>query len=293
MVKAIVTGVAGFIGSHIATELIRRNVVVIGIDNLSAGYIENIPEDVIFINADVYDIDKYSYLLKGVDVVFHNAASKKNICLKDPARDMEVNGIATYKLLNACVENSVNKFIHASTGSVYGEVEGLITEITGRNPVSIYGISKMAGENYVQYFNKYRGLDTTILRYFHVYGERQESNQDTGGVVAIFDRKFREKEDIIIPGDGSQQRVFTNVRDIVSANMNSWHKALSSGKIYNCASSEKTTINQLFDYMCVKHSTALKRIFTDPLPGDIYKFDVDNSLINEIGVTFKPISEII
>ncbi len=136
MTRALVTGVAGFIGSHIAEELIRRNVTVIGVDDLSAGYESNIPEGVIFFKGDIYHADKWGSILKGVDVVFNNAASKKNVCLKDPARDMEVNGIGQYKLLKACVDNSVNKFIHASTGSVYGEVHGRITEDTPRNPVS-------------------------------------------------------------------------------------------------------------------------------------------------------------
>jgi len=98
---------------------------------------------VIFIKDDICNIDRYASALDGVDVVFHEAASKKNICLRDPARDMEVNGIGTLNLIRQCVNRGVKKFVHASTGSVYGEVQGVINEDTPRNPVSFYGISKI------------------------------------------------------------------------------------------------------------------------------------------------------
>ena len=146
MAKVIVTGVAGFIGSHIAARLVKDGHEVIGIDDLSAGNRENIPYGVTFEYRDITEAHHYKALFEGVEAVFHNAASKKNICLADPARDMEVNGIGTLRLLTTAVEMGVEKFIHASTGSVYGEVEGVIHESTPKNPVSFYGVSKLAGE---------------------------------------------------------------------------------------------------------------------------------------------------
>lgn len=290
MEKALVTGVAGFIGSHIAERLLKMGYAVIGIDDLSAGHAENIPIGVKFIHADIGNIWSYSKILEGVDVVFHQAASKKNICLKNPTRDMEVNGIATLTLLQECVRFKVRKFIHASTGSVYGEVKGKITERTPRNPCSFYGISKVAGESYVQLFHQHHGLNTTILRYFHVYGPRQEKNSETGGVVAIFSDRIQNGEPIIIHGNGIQKRVFTNIEDIVDANIAVMLDERATGQIYNCASSEQSSILHLALALMTRYKSHVEINYIAPLVGDIDNFDVDATKIEELGVTFKPLS---
>lgn len=287
--KALVTGVAGFIGSHIAERLIVDGQKVVGIDDLSAGYINNVPKDVQFVKMDVCKITPE--ILEGVDTVFHNAASKKNICLKNPIRDMEVNGIGTLHLLQECVKAGVYKFVHASTGSVYGEVQSVITERTPCRPVSYYGISKLAGESYVKMFGG--SLNITILRYFHVYGERQESRQDTGGVVSIFCDKIQKGEGLIVHGNGGQERVFTYVKDIVEANIESARNPVSSGKVYNCASSVKTTINELANMLMRKYNKIVPINYIEPLVGDIYNFNVDNTKIGEIGVEFRPITDVL
>jgi UDP-glucose 4-epimerase len=290
--KALVTGVAGFIGSHIAERLVNDGHEVIGIDDLSAGYVENIPNIHRFYQYDICKTEFYAPLLKDVDVVFHNAASKKNICLRDPSRDMEVNGIGTLNLLRLCVHHGIPKFIHASTGSVYGEVRGIIGEITPRNPCSYYGISKTAGESYVEYFRRF--MDTTILRYFHVYGERQDKSQDKGGVVTIFSDKIKRGEEITIHGDGLQKRVFTHVSDIVDANIKAWENPASSGQVYNCASSEKMSVMQLANRLMEKYGNATKINFSKALEGDIYDFNVDTRKISrELNVNFKPITKVL
>ena len=175
--KAIVTGGAGFIGSHIVDRLINLGAKVIIIDDLSSGKKENIHSKAKLVEADIaYVWEWWAREFEKADVIFHNAASKKNICLQDPSRDLRVNGGGALNLLQLAKKYKVKKFIHASTGSVYGDVIGKITETTCANPVSYYGISKLAGENYVRYFSNTHGLNTTILRYFHVYGERQEDD---------------------------------------------------------------------------------------------------------------------
>ena len=292
--KALVTGVAGFIGSHIAERLINDGFKVVGIDDLSAGYESNIPKGVEFYQRDICDVVCYGDVLDGVDVVFHQAASKKNICLKYPDRDMQVNGVGTLRLLQECITHKVKKFVHASTGSVYGEVKGVINENVARNPQSFYGISKTAGETYVSLFNKQNGLNTTILRYFHVYGDRQESKQDIGGVVAIFTDKILKGEPIFIHGDGTQKRVFTYVKDIVEANIKSWENPISNGKIYNCASRYQMSVIDLAMNLMKKHNKKVSIIYADPLVGDIYNFKVDSYKIqSELGVTFRPITHIL
>ena len=240
---ALVTGAAGFIGSHIVDKLLQMGVKVIAVDNLSAGSMMNIPHKknnhFTFYDYDIskkimmYDIFKNHK----IDIIFNNAASKKNICLLNPARDLEVNTLGTLNLLELSVEFSVIKFIHASSGSVYGEAKVMPqTEEHPIDPVSYYGVSKLAGERYVKVFNHLHGLNTTILRYFHVYGPRQDSKMDTGGVISIFIHRALQNEPIFIHGDGSQERSFTYVKDVVDANIIVAESNESYGEFYNVAS---------------------------------------------------------
>ena len=278
--KAVVTGGAGFIGSHLCEELIKEGIEVISIDDYSAGYEKNIQhlneyDNFKAVNGDITEWWKLEKYFKDVDVIFHNAASKKNICLKDPERDMDVNGKAVIKLLDLALKYKVKKFVHASTGSVYGEPKELpLTENSPLEPCSYYGVSKLAGERYVNLYNKMHGLDTTILRYFHVYGERQESNE-FGGVVSIFMRNMANKEQPIIHGDGSQLRSFTYVKDVVKANIMASYNPAMSGQVYNCASGIKVSIKELYDVICGD----TKPRYEDWLVGDIKDMEVSNDKI--------------
>lgn len=291
--KALVSGGAGFIGSHIVEELVKMGVDTISIDNYFAGKKENLSHlkkynNFIEENCDVLDYEKLNDLLKGVEVVFHNAASKKTICLNNPKLDLEINAKGTFNLLELALKHKVKKFIHASTGSVYGEAIILPqNEQHPLNPTSYYGVSKLAGEKYVKVFNHLYGLDTTVLRYFHVYGPRQESS-NVGGVVSIFARRLLQREPLTIFGDGSQERSFTFVKDIVSANILASISPKSKGEIYNCASGIKVNINELAHYTAkalnINHP---KIIYADWLPGDIKIFNIDNSKIKkDLGISF-------
>ena len=291
--KAIVTGGAGFIGSHIADRLIKDGHEVIIFDDLSAGKLENIPKKARFCQVDVSNWDELAANnneFKGCDVIFHNAASKKNICLRDPVKDLQVNGGGTLMLLQLAQKYGVKKFVHASTGSVYGNVTAEINEGTRLMPVSYYGISKLAGESYVRHFRYAYGMNITILRYFHVYGERQETDADLGGVVAIFRDRIRNRLGITIHGDGEQQRVFTHVEDVVEANMIAWKQNRTYGQVYNCAASEKVTVGQLSDLLMDEYGE-VEVEYTDPLEGDIFWFDVSSEKIQQLGVKFRPFKE--
>lgn len=286
------TGVAGFIGSHIAERMVLEGHEVIGIDNMSAGHRENIPHGVKFFNRDICNSHEYPFILRGVDAVFHNAASKKNICLRNPVRDMEVNGTGTLSFIQNCIKAGIEKFVHASTGSVYGEIEGLITEDKPRRPISFYGISKTAGESYVMMHR--HEINVTALRYFHVWGERQESDPDLGGVVSIFDTNIKRLQPIMIHGDGTQKRVFTHVSDIVEANLMAWLNPSAAGHIYNCASSQQTSINELAEMLMKKNGRMVDVMYSAPLNGDIYSFLVSTEKIKQhLNVTFKPITDLI
>lgn len=291
--KALVTGGAGFIGSHIVDFLVKNGVDTISIDNYIAGKKSNLQHLSSFSNlqeieCDVRDTDILPNILNGVDVVFNQAASKKNICMSDPKKDLDINGLGTLNLLQLSMEKGVKKFVHASTGSVYGEAQYIPQdENHPLCPNSYYGVSKLAGEKYVKLFNSLHGMDTTVLRYFHVYGPRQDSGE-FGGVVAIFIQNALEGKDLTIFGDGLQERSFTYVKDVVSANICSAVNPDSKGKVFNCASGITVTVRELADKVIEKinNSTSIK--YNDWVPGDIKKFYVSNKIIKSVlGIDFE------
>ncbi len=292
--SALVTGGSGFVGSHMCDALVKAGVRTISIDDYIAGKSENLAhlreyDNFSEVSCDITNMDALSSLIEDIDVIFHQAASKKTVCLRDPRRDLQVNGGGTFNLLELARDRGVKKFVHASTGSVYGEaIYSPQDENHPVAPTSYYGVSKLAGESYVNAFNKLYDLDTTILRYFHVYGPRQEDGE-FGGVVAIFMRKILEGLPLLIFGDGTQERSFTNVSDVVSANLRSAYTPEASGKIYNCASGISVTVKELAEQVAaIAGVVDVKIEYGDWTPGDIRKFDIDNSKIcAELGMEFE------
>lgn len=292
--RALVTGGAGFIGSHIVEELLNEGLEVVSVDNYLGGKKENLARFHDFdtfeeVDCDITDYDKLKTLFeKGVDIVFNQAASKKTICLRDPRRDLAINGEGTFNMLELSRDFDVKKFVHASTGSVYGEAQYFPQdEKHPFNPTSYYGVSKLAGERYNQVFHKLYGLNTTILRYFHVYGPRQEYS-DVGGVVTIFGRRVFDGKPPVIFGDGTQQRSFTYVKDVVAINKMVALNEASAGETFNCASGIKVTIQELAEAVLEHFGRKdLKIEYGDWTPGDIKVFDVDNSKVKGLGFEFS------
>lgn len=291
--KVVVTGGAGFIGSHICEELVNLGAHVISIDDYSAGKKQNhafmdSKSNFKAVKKDICDVDGWDEILDGTSVIFNNAASKKNVCLINPARDLEVNSGGTLNLLQQSMKFKVGKFVHASTGSVYGEPTIFPSDETHPlRPVSYYGVSKLGGERYVDVFRHLYGVDTTILRYFHVYGPRQESNE-FGGVVSIFLRNIIENKPMTVFGHGDQVRSFTYVKDLVRANLSAGLSKNSSGKVYNAASGIKVTINDLANGINDLLGGSCKIVHGAPLVGDIMYFDVSNAAIqNDLGIRFE------
>lgn len=285
--KALVTGGAGFVGSHIVEELVKMGVETISVDNYFAGKKENLAhlssyKNFTEVKCDVLDVEGLEKLFPGVEVVFHEAASKKTICLNNPRLDLDINAKGTYNLLELSMKHGVKKFVHASTGSVYGEAQ-YFPQDEGHPlvPTSYYGISKLAGEKYVKVFQHLYNLDTTVLRYFHVYGQRQESSE-VGGVVSIFTRLMLAGQPITIFGDGTQQRSFTYVKDVVRANLLAATRPETKGEVYNCASGIKVTINELAEMVArILNISGQKIRYDDWMPGDIKVFNIDNSKIQK------------
>ncbi len=278
---------------YLIEELLSTGIDVVSVDNFIAGKEENIAP---FIgnphfksyNCDVTDYESLKRCFDGVDLVFHEAASKKNVCIKDPRKDLLVNGEGTFNILEIVRDNKIKKIVHASTGSVYGEAKIIPqTEEHPLAPVSYYGVSKLAGERYVNAFHHLYGIDTTILRYFHVYGPRQESGE-FGGVIAIFARQLLNGMRPTIFGDGTQERTFTYVKDIVNANLFVAVNDNTIGEVYNCASGIHVTVQEMCDKM--RHLLGRDDLvpeYFDWTIGDIKKFEISNKKLKSLGFEFS------
>lgn len=291
--RILVTGAAGFIGSNLVDKLLSDGHTVFGVDDYSAGHHENLEYAKSFghhqfsdMALDVSALPPLLIEYMEIDTIFHLACSKKTVCLKDPYRDLEVNAGGTLRLLQAAKAAGVKRFIHASTGSVYGEVAGKITEQTPVNPCSYYGISKLAGERYVNLYQG-MGMDTTILRFFHVYGPRQETAPDRGGVIGIFCNQLLDGKRITIYGDGNQERSFTSVFDIVDAMAFCLANSKTIGQVYNIASGIKVSINDMAARLCEMAGKEFSPVYGDWQPGDIVKFDVSNEKLKNAGFAFR------
>lgn len=290
--RAIVTGGAGFVGSHLVDKLLELGLEVISIDDFSAGKDVNIRHNFgnprfKSVTADVSKINEIRPYFQGVDVVFHQACSKNTICMRDPARDLEVNATGTLNVLLCANDAGVKRVVHASTGSVYGEPQFFPTnEEHPLAPVSYYGVSKLAGEKYAILFNTLHGREVVALRYFHVYGPRQD-NSDVGGVVSIFCRRAHQGQNLIIYGDGTQVRSFTYVGDVVRINLLAAVNPDMPGKAFNCASGVRITIRELADRVIAHYGSKVDIDYADWKPGDIRNFNVDNRLLKGHGFEFR------
>ena len=291
--KALVTGGAGFVGSNLVESLLKDGLEVVSIDDYSAGKERNLQDlqekygnKLQAVDCDITKKFELSKHFSGVDIVFNQACSKMTICLKDPLRDLEVNAAGTFNLLELARDHKVKKFVHVSTGSVYGIAQYYPTdEKHPVNPTSYYGISKLAGEKYVRAFAHLYDMDTSILRYFHVYGPKQDAGA-FGGVIGIFCEKAINNKDITIYGDGTQIRTFTHVNDVVNINK---LVALKGGKgeAYNCASGLKVTINEIAEKIVNLAGSSADVNYEDWKPGDIKDFEVSHEKIKNLGFKFE------
>ena len=267
--KAVVTGGAGFIGSHLVEGLITRGYEVHIIDNLSSGKLENVPSHV---HTHVLDIRskeaKEAILRIKPDVVFHLAAQADvTTSINHTIDDASINIDGTINILDACKEAGVKKFIFASTSAVYGDIQkDLISEDDLTNPISYYGHSKLTAEKYIQLYNQYHQLSYTILRYGNVYGPRQVAKGE-GGVIAIYIEGLGNKNPLKVYGDGEQTRDFIHVLDVVQANLASIEKG--NQEIIHVSTGQRTSINQIIQILKQLHDQGVSPVYYDAKPGDI------------------------
>lgn len=267
----VVTGGLGFIGSHIVDELLDNNKVTI-IDNKSTGKIENIQnpnhENLEIIEGDLNDLD-LNEILKGKDYVFHLAAmASVPLSVDKPIECNENNVTATIKLLTAAKDAKVKKIVFSSSAAVYGENTNMpLKETEPLMPTSPYAASKASGEQYIQSFTESYGLNGTILRYFNVFGPKQDKNSQYASVIPNFISAILEGNQPVIYGDGEQTRDFVYVKDIVNANI----KAAESdyNGIVNVASGEKLSINRLYEIIKDTLKTDIEPEYFPERQGDI------------------------
>ncbi|HXW02229.1 MAG TPA: NAD-dependent epimerase/dehydratase family protein, partial [Candidatus Nitrosotenuis sp.] len=222
--KALVTGGAGFIGSHIVDELLSRGIETIVIDDLSTGTLENLSEHRKnkLLHIIIGDARKAHELLRnveGIDVVFHEAAiASVPRSVSEPMVVHDVNVNMSLELMNFCLRKDIKKFVFASSAAVYGVLQTKASEDLVCKPFSPYGASKLCVENYLNAYYQTYGLENVNLRYFNVYGPRQKLN-DYSGVITVFINTLLRRQTPTIHGDGSQVRDFVFIKDIVNANM--------------------------------------------------------------------------
>jgi len=269
--KILITGGLGFIGSYIADELIDENEVLI-IDNKSTGKVENLQninhENLTLIEKDLNDAD-LDDILTDVDYVFHLAAmASVPLSIENPSECIENNMDATIKLINACKNNNVKKIIFSSSSSVYGDNTNIpLKESEYPLPKSPYAASKASGELFLKTYYEAYGLNYISLRYFNVFGPKQDKNSQYAAVIPNFITALLEGEQPIIYGDGEQTRDFIYIRDVVNANI----KAAESdyNGIINVASGKKTTINELYKIISETLGSNIEPKYLPERKGDI------------------------
>jgi UDP-glucose 4-epimerase len=274
MATYLVTGGGGFIGSHIVEKLVRCGETVRVLDNFSTGKRDNLKSlesEVELIEGDVRSYHIVIEAVRGVDYILHQAALPSvPRSLQDPITTTEVNVIGTLNILNAAVSAGVKRVICASSSSVYGNSEVLPKrEEMVPSPLSPYAASKLSGEYYCKVFSNALGLETVCLRYFNVFGPNQDPTSQYSAVIPKFITLMKTGKSPVIYGDGEQSRDFTYVDNVVTANLLACRTEGISGDVFNCACSNRVTLNQLVDTLNGLLGASIKPIYERPRIGDV------------------------
>lgn len=292
MRKAVVTGGAGFIGSHLAEELLKRRYKVIILDDLSTGRRENIEpiianSDVQFIEGSVTDLPLLNKLFQNVSYVFHLAAIPSvPRSIESPLASHNVNITGTLDVLLAAKDNKVKKVIYASSSAVYGDTPTLSKrEDMPPNPQSPYAVTKLAGEYYCHVFHQVYGLSTICLRYFNVYGLRQDPNSQYSAVIPRFIQRVLDNKPPVIFGDGEQTRDFTFVKDAVGATILAAESDATG--IFNIGTGERISINKLAALIINLIGNSVEPIHEELRFGDIRHSLADISKAKQFGCNPK------
>jgi len=292
MSRSLVTGGAGFIGSHLVEALLARGDEVIVLDNFSTGNEENLVDvigDVELVNGDLLDQGSLSESIKGVDYIFHQAAFVSvPLSLEHPDICFDVNVTGTNKLLSAARDAGVKRVVLASSAAVYGENQNIpLSENLNPDPLSPYAASKRIGEIYTNLFTTQLGLEAVALRYFNVYGPRQNPESNYAAVIPIFIKNLIDEEEPVIYGDGLQSRDFVFVKDVVHANLLAAESSQAAGQVINICSGQETDLQTLIDILSGLFDRKVDPIYQDARAGDIFRSLGDPGLAKQL-LDFQP-----
>lgn len=290
----LVTGGAGFIGSHLVDRLIEEGHHVVIIDNLTTGSRDNINEKAVFYEKDILDTPSLDEIFskEHIEIVFHEAAQTLvPYSMVHPKEDAHLNIIGLLNVLDMCRSYKVQKVIFSSSAAVYGDNPHVpLTEEQPLKPTSFYGLTKVTAEKYIQMYHQVYGLEYAILRYANVYGERQGSHGE-GGVVFVFSKALAKGQPLTIYGDGDQSRDFIYVKDVVNANIKAMVPEVPSG-IYNISTAIETTVNALKEILLYFSQMSAQVEYTDARNGDIYRSSLENTLAKKT-LHWKPVTKLL
>ena len=296
MAHYLVTGGAGFIGSHLAEELLRRGETVRVVDNLSTGKRQNIAHipSVEFIEGDLADLDVARRAVKGVDYVLHQAAIPSvPRSVEDPITSNRANIDASLNVLVAARDAGVKRVVYAGSSSAYGNTPTLPkVETMAPAPLSPYALQKLVAEQYCQMFTRLYGLQTVTTRYFNVFGPRQDPSSPYSGVISIFISALCERRRPTIYGDGEHTRDFTYVANVVDGVLRACTADNASGEVINVATSGRISLNTLFNTVRDLVGSTVEPIYAEPRAGDVKDSQADISKAKRVlgyqpSVTFE------
>jgi nucleoside-diphosphate-sugar epimerase len=285
---ALVTGGAGFIGSHIASALSASGARVRVLDDLSTGHRENLDEiggDIDFVQGSVADEQLLARALENVELIFHEAAIPSVPRSVEAPRNTHIASVdGTFSLLLAAKEAGVKRVVYAASSSAYGDQPTLPkSEQMSPDPLSPYAVAKLVGEYYCRVFTRVYGLETVSLRYFNVFGPRQDPGSQYSGVVSRFISALLGDERPVIYGDGEQSRDFTYIANVVAANLSAASAPDASGRVINVANGQRITLNQLLEALKqLTGRTDVTAEYREPRVGDVRHSLADITIAQEL-----------
>ena len=285
--RYLVTGGAGFIGSHTVDELVRRGHGVVVLDDLSSGKEENLGEvrsKITFMKGSITDLEAVQRAMHQAEYVVHLAArTSVPRSVKDPIDTNRINVEGTLNVLVAARDNRVKRVVFAASSSAYGETPTLPKKESMQPlPISPYGVSKYAGELYAQSFGRCYGLENVCLRYFNIFGPRQDPDSPYSGVLSRFTAAFLQDEQPVVFGDGEQTRDFTYVDNAVQANLLACEAPGTSGFVFNVGTGDRYSLNQTLEILRGLSAKKLPAKYEPAREGDIRDSQADITAAREL-----------